>query len=115
MIASRIREVIDEDTDVSQVKKDLENLLDRSIRAGEYVIKSTPKIKDLSKIDFEALRKFFDDSDTKNIEAEHLSAELEEKIKEMIRKNKLRKHFLDRLNKLLHEYNTGSHDLDVFL
>ena len=78
------------------------------------MIKSTPKIKDLSKIDFEALRKFFDDSDTKNIEAEHLSAELEEKIKEMIRKNKLRKHFLDRLNKLLHEYNTGSHDLDVF-
>ena len=114
VIASRIREVIDEDTDVSQVKKDLENLLDRSIRAGEYVIKSTPKIKDLSKIDFEALRKFFDDSDTKNIEAEHLSAELEEKLKEMIRKNKLRKHFLDRLNKLLHEYNTGSHDLDVF-
>ena len=114
VIASRIREVIDEDTDVSQVKKDLENLLDRSIRAGEYVIKDAPKIKDLSKIDFEALRKFFDDSDTKNIEAEHLSAELEEKIKEMIRKNKLRKHFLDRLNKLLHEYNTGSHDLDLF-
>ena len=114
VIASRIREVIDEDTDVSQVKKDLENLLDRSIRAGEYVIKDAPKIKDLSKIDFEALRKFFDDSDTKNIEAEHLSAELEEKIKEMIRKNKLRKHFLDRLNKLLHEYNTGSYDLDLF-
>ena len=114
VIASRIREVIDEDTDVSQVKKDLENLLDRSIRAGEYVIKDAPKIKDLSKIDFESLRKFFDDSDTKNIEAEHLSAELEEKIKEMIRKNKLRKHFLDRLNKLLHEYNTGSHDLDLF-
>src|SRR3989344_886778 len=114
VIASRIREVIDEDTDVSQVKKDLENLFDRSIRAGEYVIKDAPKIKDLSKIDFEALRQFFDDSDTKNIEAEHLSAELEEKIKEMIRKNKLRKHFLDRLNKLLHEYNTGSHDLDLF-
>ena len=58
VIASRIREVVDEDTDVSQVKKDLEDLLDRSIRAGEYVIKDTPKIKDLSKIDFQALRKF---------------------------------------------------------
>lgn len=114
VIASRIREVIDEDTDVSQVKKDLENLLDRSIRAGEYVIKDKPKLKDLSAIDFEALRKFFDDSDTKNIEAEALSAELEEKIKEMVRKNKLRKHFLDRLNKLLSEYNTGAHDLDHF-
>jgi len=114
VIASRIREVIDEETDVSQVKKDLENLLDRSIRAGEYVIKDTPKLKNLSEIDFEALRKFFDDSDTKNIEAEALSAELEEKIKEMVRKNKLRKHFLDRLNKLLSEYNTGAHDLDHF-
>jgi len=114
VIASRIREVIDEDTDVSQVKKDLEGLLDRSIRAGEYVIKDVPKLKDLSKIDFEALRKFFDDSDTKNIEAEHLSAELEEKINEMVQKNKLRKHFLDRLNKLLQEYNAGSHNLDVF-
>ncbi|MBI4245281.1 MAG: type I restriction endonuclease subunit R [Planctomycetes bacterium] len=114
VIASRIREVIDEDTDVSQVKKDLENLLDRSIRAGEYVIMSAPKLKDLSKIDFEALRKFFDDSNTKNIEAEHLSVELEEKIKEMTRKNKLRAHFLERLNKLLLEYNTGSHDLDLF-
>ena len=114
VIASRIREVIDEDTDVSQVKKDLEDLLDRSIRAGEYVIKDGPKLKDLSKIDFEALRKFFDDSDTKNIEAEELSAELEEKIKEMVRKNKLRKAFLDRLNKLLTEYNSGSQDLETF-
>ncbi len=114
VIASRIREVIDEETDVSQVKKDLEDLLDRSIRAGEYVIKDKPNLKDLSKIDFEALKKFFDDSDTKNIEAEELSAELEEKIKEMVRKNKLRKAFLDRLNRLLHEYNAGSHDLESF-
>lgn len=114
VIASRIREVIDEDTDVSQVKKDLEDLLDRSIRAGEYVIKDVPKLKDLSKIDFEALKKFFDDSDTKNIEAEELSAELEEKIKEMVRKNKLRKAFLDRLNKLLTVYNSGSQDLETF-
>ena len=114
VIASRIREVIDEDADVTQVNKDLEDLLDRSIHAGEYVIKDLPKIKDLSKIDFQALRKFFDDSDTKNIEAEHLSAELEQKIKEMVRKNKLRKRFLDRLNSLLDEYNSGSRDLESF-
>lgn len=114
VIASRIREVIDEDTDVSQVKKDLEDLLDRSIRAGEYVIKDTRKIKDLSKINFESLKKFFDDSDTKNIEAEKLSAELEEKIKEMVQQNKLRKRFLDRLNTLLSKYNSGAHDLDAF-
>ncbi|MBI5222253.1 MAG: type I restriction endonuclease subunit R [Candidatus Magasanikbacteria bacterium] len=113
VIASRIKEVIEEEADVSQVKKDLEDLLDRSIKAGEFVIK-TPKFKDLSKIDFEALRKFFDDTENKNIAAESLSADLEEKIKEMAKKNKLRKHFLDRLNSLIHEYNSGSRDLDAF-
>jgi len=113
VIASRIKEVIEEEADVSQVKKDLEDLLDRSIKAGEFVIKA-PKLKDLSQIDFEALRKFFDDAENKNIVAESLSAELEEKIKEMARKNKLRKHFLDRLNSLIHEYNSGSRDLDAF-
>jgi len=113
VIASRIKEVIEEEADVSQVKKDLEDLLDRSIRAGEFVIKA-PKLKDLSQIDFEALRKFFDDTENKNIAAESLSAELEEKIKEMARKNKIRKHFLDRLNSLIYEYNFGSRDLDSF-
>ena len=113
VIASRIKEVIEEEADVSRVKKDLEDLLDRSIKAGEFVIKE-PKLKDLSQIDFEALRKFFDDTENKNIAAESLSADLEEKIKEMARKNKLRKHFLDRLNSLIHEYNSGSRDLDAF-
>jgi len=113
VIASRIKEVIEEEADVSQVKKDLEDLLDRSIKAGEFVIKE-PKLKDLSHIDFEALRKFFDDTENKNIAAESLSAELEEKIKDMARKNKIRKHFLDRLNSLIHEYNSGSRDLDAF-
>ena len=113
VIASRIKEVIEEEADVSQVKKDLEDLLDRSIKAGEFVIKE-PKLKDLSHIDFGALRKFFDDTENKNIAAESLSAELEEKIKKMARKNKIRKHFLDRLNLLIHEYNSGSRDLDAF-
>lgn len=113
VIASRIKEVIEEEIDVSQVKKDLEDLLDRSIEAGEFIIKA-PKLKDLSQIDFEALRKFFDDTENKNIAAERLSVELEEKIKEMARKNKLRKHFLDRLNSLISEYNSGSRDLDLF-
>lgn len=99
--------------DVSQVKKDLEDLLDRSIKAGEFVIKE-PKLKDLSQIDFKALRKFFDDTENKNLASESLSAELEEKIKEMARKNKIRKRFLDRLDSLIQEYNTGSRDLDSF-
>src|SRR3989344_2380784 len=84
-IATRIREAIDKEADVSQVKKDLENLLDRSIRAGEFIIKDINKIRDLSKIDFNALRKFFDETENKNIAALELSAELNQKIQDMIK------------------------------
>lgn len=114
VIASRIKEVIDEDTDVSQVQKDLEDLLDESIKAGEYVIKDKPKLTDLSKIDFEALKEHFDETENKRIAAEGLASELEDKIQEMMQKNKIRKRFMERLNKLLSEYNAGTHDIDEF-
>lgn len=114
VISSRIREIVDESTDVSQVKKDLEDLLDESIKAGEYKIKDLPKLVDLSKVDFDGLREFFEKDEDKNIVVEKLSAELESKIKDMVRKNKIRKRFLDRLNLLLKDYNSGSMNIDEF-
>ena len=113
-IASRIREVIDNDTDVSQVQKDLENLLDESIKAGKYVITERPKLTDLSQIDFEGLKDFFQETENKNIAAEGLAAELEDKIQDMMEKNKIRKRFMERLDKLLSAYNAGTHDVDEF-
>lgn len=113
IMALRIREIMHGDADFSQIKSDLDYLLDRSIRAGKYSIGAS-KLKDLSELDFQALNKFFNDSDTKNIATEELKAELEKKIKEMVKKNKLRKSFLDRLSSLLKEYNSGSCDREVF-
>ncbi len=114
VIASRIREVANKDIDVSHVKKDLEDLLDKSIKAGEYVIKDDSRVSDLSKIDFESLRKFFDDTENKNIVARKLSAEIKDKIQNMVKKNKARKKFMERLNKLLDEYNLMSKNIDEF-
>jgi type I restriction enzyme R subunit len=114
VIATRIRTVVSENVDVSHVKKDLEDLLDKSIRAGEYRIKEYPKIHDLSKINFEALKDFFASNDHKNISAESLANDLEKKVNEMMRKNKTRKRFLERLNSLLSEYNSGSKPVDEF-
>ena len=112
VLASRIRDVNSENIDVSQVKKDLEDLLDKSIQAGEYVIKQHQKIKDLSQLDADALHKFFAGLDNKNLQVEAMSAELEKKIGEMVRKNKKRARFMERLNSLLKEYNSGAHDID---
>ena len=115
VIASRVRDVGSASVDVSQVKKDLEDLLDRSIQAGEYVIPQHKRLRDLSALDTDALRDFFAKLDNKNLQAESLSAELKDKIEEMVRRNRKRAKFLERLNKLLKEYNSGAHDIDQLL
>lgn len=112
VLASRIRDVGSQSIDVSQVKKDLEDLLDKSIQTGEYVISPHKKIKDLSVLDADALHTFFAGLDNKNLQVEAMSTELEQKITEMVRKNKKRTKFMERLMSLLQEYNTGAHDVD---
>jgi type I restriction enzyme R subunit len=112
VLASRIRDVGLQSIDVSQVKKDLEDLLDKSIQAGEYVISQHKKIKDLSLLDADALQVFFAKLDNKNLQVETMSVELEQKIIDMVRKNRKRAKFMERLVSLLQEYNSGAHDVD---
>ncbi|MDR3478584.1 MAG: type I restriction endonuclease subunit R [Gammaproteobacteria bacterium] len=112
VIASRIRDVGAMSIDVSQVKQDLEDLLDKSIQAGEYVISPNRKIKDLSALDANALHDFFASIENKNMQVESLRAELEEKIIDMVKRNKMRAKFMDRLSALLQKYNSGAHDID---
>jgi type I restriction enzyme R subunit len=112
VLASRIRDVGARSVDVSQVKKDLEDLLDKSIQAGEYVISQHKKIKDLSLLDAEALRAFFAGLENKNTQVASMCAEIEDKIAEMVRWNKKRARFMERLVSLLQEYNSGAHDID---
>jgi type I restriction enzyme R subunit len=112
VLASRIRDVGSQSIDVSQVKKDLEDLLDKSIQAGEYVISQHKKVKDLSALDADALQVFFAGLDNKNLQVEAMSAELEKKIAEMVKRNKKRTKFMERLVSLLQQYNSGAHDVD---
>lgn len=112
VIASRIRDVGNMSIDTSAVKKDLEDLLDKSIQTGEYVIPQHKRIKDLSALDANALHKFFAKLENKNMQLESLTAELQQKVEEMVKKNKKRLRFMERLNTLLTEYNSGAHDID---
>lgn len=115
VIASRIRDVGSASIDVSQVQRDLEDLLDRSIQAGEYVIPQHKRVRDLSSLDADALNDFFANLENKNLQAESLSAELKDKIEEMVRRNRKRIKFMERLNSLLKEYNSSAHDIDQLL
>lgn len=113
-LAALIRSVGSQDIDVSQVKKDLEDLLDKSIQTGEYIISPYKKIKDLSALDADALHDFFANLNNKNLQAEAMRVELEQKTAEMIRKNKKRISFAERLASLLQKYNSGTQDQEGF-
>jgi len=66
----------------------------------------------LSALDADALQAFFAGLDNKNLQVEAMTAELEQKIKEMVKRNKKRAKFMERLVSLLQEYNSGAHDVD---
>jgi type I restriction enzyme R subunit len=115
VLASRIHDIGTQSVDVSQVKKDLEDLLDKSIQTGEYVIPQHKKVKDLSVLDANALRAFFASLEKKNTQMESMRVELEQKIIDMMRKNKKRSKFMERLISLLEEYNSGAQDIEQTL
>ncbi len=112
VIASRAKDIGSQSIDVSAVKRDLEELLDRSVQTGEYVIPQHKKVKDLSQLDANALKDFFEDLDNKHIQVEAIKTELKNKIEQLVIKNKNRLKFMDRFNWLIDEYNSGAHDID---
>jgi len=110
VIAEKIRSGI-EPADISRVMAKVEQLLDSSVAADGYVIHAAqqekPKYLDLSRIDFEALRKHFAKS-RKRTEIMKLRAMIEETLAHLIELNPTRVDYLEKFQKLIDEYNAGS-------
>jgi type I restriction enzyme R subunit len=100
--------------EITDVQGKVEELLDRSIETKDYVIKPLVEAKiDLSKIDFDAIKKKFIDS-RKHIEAEKLKNAISQRLATMLRLNKSRITFLEKFQELLNEYNSGSINIEDF-
>ena len=112
VLASRVRDIGAQSIDLSSVKRDLEELLDRSIQTGEYVIPQHKKVKDLSQLDANALKDFFDGLENKNIQVEQMKSEVRCDIENMIVVNRERLKFLEKFNKIIDRYNKGQFDVD---
>ena len=112
VLAERIRILTRRDVNVDEVADAIEKLLDTAITAEGYVINDDYKPYDLSKIDFEKLRKFFEKNKRK--ETERLKQSLKDKLEEMIRLNPTRQKLLEQFEKLLLEYNNGSKNIEEF-
>ncbi|HEY2975866.1 MAG TPA: type I restriction endonuclease subunit R [Pyrinomonadaceae bacterium] len=120
VIAERIKSLAPQ-PDISGVMEDVEKLLDKSVAAEAYVIQDTSgqvgdpeeRYVDLSQIDFEALKKRFITS-RKRTETARLRSLVEQTVDQMIRMNRTRVDFKDRLQKMLDEYNSGAINVEIF-
>ena len=97
--------------DISGVMGDISKLLDASITGVEMPAKPAP-VMDLSKIDFEALRKRFKESKHKNTDLEVLKAAIRAHLEKLIRLNKTRTDFQEKFEELIESYNAGSRNIE---
>ena len=117
VIADKIRSLSPE-VDISEVMGKVEKLLDESIEAEGYVIREplepygTYRV-DLSQIDFEALKRRFM-REKKHIHAERLKNAVKKKLTEMVRVNRSRLNFLEKLQRMIDEYNSGAINVEMF-
>ena len=118
-----LRGVIDsiiQQADLDEVGQKVAELLDESVVVNnaeaftkddhslKYQIVQTGKTWDLSKIDFEQLRKDFKKASYKNIEIANLKAFIEGKIEQMLAQNVNRTDFAQKLQQIVDKYNSGA-------
>ncbi len=113
VLANRVRVLTKKEVDIEEIAEKIEELLDQSIEADGYKIKENSKITDLSKIDFEKLKDYFS-NEKKHIATEKLKAEIENKLKDMIKLNSSRINLADKFKKLIEEYNLGAKNIEEF-
>ena len=101
--------------DISHVMQGIQELLDRSIGAEPFKIKSGDRayaVIDLSKIDFEKLAKRFEKKKPTNSDLERLKAAVKTQLERMVRLNRTRTDYLEKFEALIEAYNNGSRNIE---
>ena len=115
VMVERMR-ILDPEVDIFEVMEDVNRILDESIAARDFVIpesKDSEEPVDLSRIDFEGLKRRFEQG-RKMTEAERLRGRVNSKLRQMVRLNKSRTDYQERLQRLIDEYNAGSFNIDLY-
>ena len=97
--------------DISQVMGGINALLDESI-LGHSIRDQGPPPLNLSQINFEVLALRFKQSPHKNIELEALKAAIRAQLEKLIRLNRTRADFAEKLEALIESYNAGSRSIE---
>ena len=97
LIIPVIRNAQGDQVDISQIKNNLEDLLNRSISVEEYAINENYKITDLSNINYDALKAQFMKNKQHTI-INQITKSLEEKLATMVTINPQRFYLIEKLN-----------------
>jgi type I restriction enzyme, R subunit len=112
MLAAAIRAKLSPSPpDISTVMGQIAALLDESIN-GLSIRDAGPPAIDLSKIDFVALAKRFEESKHKNTDLEALKAAIRAKLEKLLRLNRTRTDFAEKFEALIESYNAGSRNIE---
>ncbi|SHK29462.1 type I restriction endonuclease subunit R [Desulforamulus aeronauticus] len=98
---------------IDHVMADIEQVLDLSIDAEGYIIaEDAENTIDLSGLDFEKMRQGFAKKH-KNTEMQKLKTKIEQVLFNMVAQNRTRADYLERFEKMIEEYNSGSKNVDI--
>ena len=106
---------VTEPPDISHIMQGIQSLLDESIASEPFTIQQRTAHYgqiDLSKINFEALRKRFENKKPRNTDVERLKAAVRAQLERMVKLNPTRADYLTKFQELIDGYNSGSRNIE---
>jgi type I restriction enzyme R subunit len=103
---------LEQPVDITQVMAAVDRLLDESVAAKAFVMRDSPEDGepsriDLGKIDFDALKRFFDKSKHKAASTEALIVATRDRVANLVHLNPTRVSLRERFEEMIAEYNAG--------
>jgi type I restriction enzyme R subunit len=92
--------------DISTILRELQEIVDKAIHIPENKTHEEDKLYDISKIDFDRLRREFEKIPHKNTTVNNLKDAIEKRLDRMIQQNPLRTDFQERYEMIVAEYNS---------
>lgn len=99
--------------DISDIMRILQGVVDDSIEIQPDPAADGDRLYDISKIDFEKLKREFERSPTKNTTVQSLKDALQRKLELMLRQNPLRTDFQKHYEELVAEYNSEKDAVNI--
>jgi len=99
-------------SDIGEILKTLQGVVDEAIDIRP-IDAAEPKLYDISKVDFDRLRKEFEKSEHKNSAVQELKDLVEKKLERMVRTNPLRTDFQQHYQDIVDKYNREKDRLTI--